>query len=61
MTEFEEASAKYRKASDAYWRAESALAAARHDLTIAERARSAAFTKEIEAARSRDAVGGSRE
>ena len=57
MTEFEIASAKYHKAKDAYWRAESALAAARHDLTIAERERSAAFKKEIEAAQSRQLVG----
>jgi exonuclease VII small subunit len=56
MTEFEIASAKYQKARDAYWKAESALAAARHELTIAELERSAAFNKELEAARSRYAV-----
>lgn len=56
MTEFEIASAKYQKATDAYWKAKSALAAARHELTIAERERSAAFNREVEAARSRSAV-----
>jgi hypothetical protein len=59
MTDFETASAKYHKAKAAYWKAESALAAARHDLTIAERERSAAFDKEVNAARSRNAVGNS--
>jgi hypothetical protein len=49
MTDFETASAKYDKAKAAYMRAERALAAARHDLTVAERERSAAFDKEVNA------------
>lgn len=56
MTEFEIASAKYQKAKDAYWKAYRALGVAQAALTIAERERSAAFDKEIEAARSRSAV-----
>ncbi len=56
MTEFEEASAKYTKARDAYWLAERDLANARHELAMAERVRRAAFDKEIDAARSRHAV-----
>lgn len=53
MTEFEEASAKYQKAKDAYWKAESALATASAELRIADRERSEAFTKEIRAAQDR--------
>lgn len=61
MSEFEEASAKYMKAKDAYWKAEGALATARAELTVAERARSAAFNKEVEAVRSRAHVSGAGE
>jgi hypothetical protein len=56
MTEFEIASAKYHKAKDAYCKTVSALDAARHQLTLAERERSAAFRKEVEAARLRASI-----
>ena len=51
MTEFEVASAKYQKARDAYWRAQSDLATAKAELAAAEHERNVAFNKEFEGAR----------